>query len=42
MFQNLKLLRRDRVALPGGKRNWPAIRAAARRAVRRFLARKAA
>lgn len=32
---------KDRVTLPDRRRNWPAIRAAAERAVRRFLARGA-
>ncbi len=33
---------KGRVALPDGRRNWPAIRAAAERAVRRVVARGAA
>jgi hypothetical protein len=33
---------RDRVARADGRRNWPAIRAAAERAIRRQLARRAA
>ncbi len=33
---------RSQVTLPNGRRNWPAIRAAAERAIRRALAREAA
>ena len=33
---------RSKVTLPDGRRNWPAIRAAAQRAVRRAVARRAA